>query len=94
MIGLTDLFNSTFNAKQWLDDYAKKEMPKLAAFSSDPKFREWLNQSGFPLFSIRREGLELSSLFHPQYGRQTPTVPYEQLKPYMKKDNPAAEFVK
>jgi hypothetical protein len=94
LISYDDLFNKTFNVKQWLDDYVKKEMPKIPAFAADPKFREWLNQAGMPMFTLRREGLELSSYFHPQYGRQTLTIPYEQLKPYMKKDNPAAEFVK
>lgn len=94
IIELDDLFNKTFSHKTWLADYVKKEMPKLPAFGADPKFRDWLSQSGFPLFALRREGLELSSLFHAQYGRQTLLVPYDQIKPYMRKDNPVAEFVK
>jgi hypothetical protein len=69
-------------------------MPKLAPFASDPQYREWLNKEGFPLFTLRREGMELSTIFHPRYGRQTLLVTYDQLKPYMKKDNPIAEFVK
>ncbi len=89
-----DLFNKTFNAKQWLDDYAKKEMPKLTPFASDVKYRDWVTKEGFPMFTVRREGLELSTLFHMQYGRQTLLVPYDQLKPYMKKDNPVSEFIK
>jgi hypothetical protein len=93
-ITFDDLFNKTFNAKQWLEEYAKKEMPKFAPFAADAKYREWLNQTGLPMYTLRREGLELSSYFHAQYGRQTVTVPYEQLKPYMKKDNPLTEFVK
>lgn len=93
-ITYNELFNKSFNAKSWLDDYAKKEMPKLAHFANDSDYREWLAKEGFPMFALRRDGLELSTLFHGQYGRQTLLVPYTTLKPYMKKDNPIADFVK
>lgn len=93
-IPLEDLFQKTFNHKTWLNDFAAKEMPKLASFASDPKYREWLSKEGFPLILIRREGLEMSTLFHPEYGRQTLFVPYTTLKPYLRKDSPIAEFLK
>jgi len=93
-ITFEDLFNKGFNAQKYLTDWANREMPKLPSFASDPKYREWLSKEGFPLFAIRREGLEISTLFHPQYGRQTLLVPYSGLKTYLKKDNPAGEFVK
>ncbi len=93
-ITFNELFNKSFNAKGWLDDYAKKEMPKLAHFANDPEYRAWVAKEGFPMFALRRDGLELSTLFHGQYGRQTLLVPYASLKPYMKKDNPVADFVK
>lgn len=89
-----DLFVKTFDAKKWIDEYVKREMPKIPEFGADPAYREWLGREGFPLFTLRRDWLELSSLFHPIYGRQILAVPYAQLKPYMKKDNPIAEFVK
>lgn len=91
---LDDLFNKGFNAQKHLSDWANKEMPKLPGFATDPKYREWLTKEGFPLFVLRRGGLEISTLFHPQYGRQTLLVPYAGLKQYMKKDGPAAEFLK
>lgn len=91
---LDDLFNKGFNARTWLEDYARKEMPKMPQFVANPKYREWLSKEGFPLFALRREGLEISTLFHPQYGRQSLLVPYSALKPYMKKENPVTEFVK
>ena len=93
-IALEDVFNKGFNAKAWLEEYAKKESPKMPPFAADPKYREWIVKEGFPLFTLRRDGLELSTLFHPQYGRQSLTVPYLLLKPYMKKENPVGEFVK
>jgi hypothetical protein len=91
---LDDLFNKGFNAKQYLSDWANREMPKLPGFAENPKYREWLSKEGFPLFTLRREGLEISTLFHPEYGRQTLLVPYSGLKTYFKKDLPIAEFLK
>ncbi len=93
-IALEDLFNKGFDPKAWLEDYARKESPKMPQFAANPTYRDWLNKEGFPLFALRREGLEISTLFHPQYGRQSLLVPYSALKPYMKKENPVAEFVK
>ncbi|HMX40152.1 MAG TPA: hypothetical protein PK971_11705 [Saprospiraceae bacterium] len=94
MLLLEDLFSKGFNARGWLEDYAKRESPKLPQFAADPKYREWIVKEGFPLFTIRRDGLEISTLFHPQYGRQSLMIPYAALKTYLKKDNPAAEFIK
>lgn len=93
-IALEDLFNKGFDGRAWLADYAKRESPKMPQFANDPKYREWMSREGFPLFTLRRDGLEISTLFHPQYGRQSLTVPYAQLKPYMKKENAVGEFVK
>lgn len=93
-ISFNELFNKSFNAQGWLDGYAKKEMPKLPHFAADPEYREWLAKEGFPMYTLRRDGLELSTLFHGQYGRQTLLVPYSSLKPYMKKDNPVSDLVK
>jgi len=93
-ITFVELFNKGFDAKTWLADYAKRESPKLPAFAGDPQYREWLDKEGFPLFTLRRDGLEISTLFHPSYGRQALLVPYSSLKPYMRKDNPVADLVK
>jgi hypothetical protein len=91
---LEDLFQKSFNYKVWMTEYTAKEMPKLSAFASDPVYREWLSKEGFPLVLIRREGLEMSTLFHPQYGRQTIFVPYKTLKPNLRRDSVIAEFIK
>jgi hypothetical protein len=89
-----DLFNRSFNAKEWFAEYARRESPKMSKFAEDPAFREWLAVEGFPMFTIRRDGLELSTLFHPVYGQHSITVPYNLLKPNMRRDNPVADLVK
>jgi len=93
-ITFNELFNKSFNAKVWLEDYASKQAPRLPQFAADPKYREWISKSGFPMFALRRDGLEIATLFHPVYGQQHLLIPYPDLKPYMKKDNPIADFVK
>jgi hypothetical protein len=69
-------------------------MPKLPSFAADPQFRSWLVEEGFPLMVIRREGFELSTLFHPFYGRQTLFIPYSSIRNSLRKDGPLGEFVK
>jgi hypothetical protein len=93
-IKLTDLFNKSFEAEKWLADYCKKESPKMPQYAADAKYREWLAANGFPLIAIHREGLQLATHFHPEYGQQFLIVPYADLKPYMKKDNPIADLIK
>ena len=93
-ITFEDLFNKGFDAKKYLNDWARREMPKLSDFAQNPQYREWLSKEGFPLFALRREGLEISSLFHPQYGRQTLLIPYTEIKTYLRRDAPVGEFLK
>lgn len=93
-ISLNDVFNKSFNAKVWFADYAKKEMPKLPVFVQDPKYREWVDKEGFPLMTFRRTGVELSTVFHPYYGRQKILIPYSVLKPFLKPGNPISDLSK
>lgn len=93
-IKLNDLFNKSFDADKWLGDFVKRESPKLPAFANDPKYREWVATQGFPLIAIRRDGLMLSTHFHPDYGQQYLLVPFSEIKSYMKKDNPVSDLVK
>lgn len=94
LINPEDLFVKSFSYKNWFSDFANKEMPKLPSFAADPQFRSWLVEEGFPLMVIRREGFELSTLFHPFYGRQTLFIPYSSIRNSLRKDGPLGEFVK
>jgi len=89
-----DLFNKSFDAQKWMEDFAKRESPKMPQFAADVKYREWIVANGFPLVAIRRDGLQLATHFHPDYGQQFLVIPFSELKPYMKKDNPVADLVK
>jgi hypothetical protein len=94
VITLEELFTPGFDFKTWTNDYMRKESPKIPRFAEDPKFREWLYNDGFPLFSIRRDGIRISTMFHPIYGQQHLLVPYAILKPYLAEATPLSEFVK
>ena len=48
--------------------------------------REWLAREGFPLISVAREGLCLSTYFHPVYGQQHIVVPFSALHSFLRKD--------
>ncbi len=93
-IVLSDLFTKGFNLKASLEEYARKESPKLPQFATDAKYREWVSKEGFPLVAIRRDGLEISTVFHPIYGRQRLLVPYSELKQNIKKESIIFDFAK
>ena len=91
---IEELFNKSFDWKKWSEEYARKESPKMPQFANDQKYREWIVANGFPLVTIRRDGLQMSTYFHPDYGRQFLLVPYATLKPFLKKDSAVMEFLK
>lgn len=95
LITLDDLFNTkSFDASAWMLDYSRRMLAGLPRYSRDPEFQAWIEKAGFPMFSIRREGIELSSYFHPQYGRQALLIPYVDLRDYLRKDGPLGELYK
>ena len=93
-ITFDDLFQKSFDAKTWFKEYARKESPKNPKFANDTGFREWIYNAGYPLFTLRRDGIKISTLFHPIYGQQHLTIPYSELIPYLLEDSPVAEYVK
>ncbi len=91
-VPVESLFVKNFDSKTWFETFVKKESPKLPAFAADPEFRQWLVREGFPFITVRRDGLVLSTVFHPEYGRQQLLAPYETLKPFVKRDGLLAAF--
>jgi hypothetical protein len=92
-IKFEDLFIKKFDAHTWLEDYEKKEVAKLPMIA-DKEFKNWIETEGFPLFLLQRDGIVLATPFHPVFGQQKISIPYSVLKPYLKKENPVAIFVK
>jgi hypothetical protein len=92
-IKVEDLFIKNFDAKNWLENYRLKEVLKLPQLK-ETDFKNWIEQEGFPLFMLQREGIVLATPFHPVFGQQKITIPYSVLKPYLKVENPVAVFVK
>jgi hypothetical protein len=92
-ITFEDIFIKKFDARTWLEDYEKKEIAKLPMIA-DKEFKNWIETEGFPLFLLQRDGVVLATPFHPVFGQQRISIPYSVLKPYLKKENPVAIFVK
>lgn len=83
---LEDIFIKNFEAKTWLEAQAKKQAPWLNG-SDRVGLRPWLDQVGFPFWNLTREGIEMSSPFHPMFGRQRVLVAWDLVKPYLRKDS-------
>ena len=83
-IYLEDIFEKKKDYKKYIRNYIKKEI-KNHKYYSDSAFKKWVKKSDFPYFTIRQEGICFSTKFHMLYGRQSITIPYQQLKPFLKK---------
>jgi hypothetical protein len=92
-IKLEDLFLKNFDAKNWIESFKTKEIAKLPQIA-EKDFKNWIDQEGFPLLMLQREGIVLATTFHPVFGQQKIMIPYTVLKPYLKKENPVDVFVK
>jgi hypothetical protein len=92
-IKFEDLFIKKFDARTWLEVYEKKEIAKLPMIA-DKEFKNWIETEGFPLFLLQRDGMVLATPFHPVFGQQKINIPYSVLKPYLKKENPVAQYVR
>lgn len=93
VIALEDIFKSGSDYKKFIDDYIQQEM-KLRPFASDEIFQKWMRTASFPYFTIRKDGINFTSAFNAIFGEQHCTIPFENLKPYLKADSPVATLVK
>jgi hypothetical protein len=79
------LFVKNFDLDSWLAEYVRHEVPKIPGYTHRPAFRHWLDEGGFPLVCMAREGLCLSTYFHPVFGQQRMIVPWAALQAHLKK---------
>ncbi len=83
-LALNDVFENDFNHNRMLKSIINKKINKHRLYK-DSEFRTWLAEEDFTFFTIRKDGINFSTKFNMIYGRQNITIPYNKLKPYLKK---------
>jgi hypothetical protein len=81
-----DLFKDTFNPASFVKTVIKTAFKNHTLYETDEGFREWIGSADFPYFTLRKEGICFSTAFNPVYGRQSLTVPYSELRPYLREN--------
>ena len=92
-IDLDDLFNDDKDYKKYIRNYIKKEIKNNKLYA-DSEFKKWIKKNDFSLFTIRKDGICFSTKFDMLYGQQNVTIPYRQLKPFIKKNSPIRKIFK
>ena len=87
MLELNELFIEGFDYNTFIKNYIKIKSAQLK-LTKKAAFNDWIDREDFPLFTIRNEGLCFSSFFNPIFGQQHILLPFEKLRPYLKKDGP------
>jgi hypothetical protein len=82
-----DIFKDIFHNSGFISEVIKTAFQHHSLYQSDENFRAWIATAEFPFFTIRKEGICFSTEFNPIYGRQSLTVPYSELKPYLKEND-------
>jgi len=92
-IDLDDLFNDNKDYTKYIRNYIKKEIKNNKLYT-DSEFKKWIKKNDFSLFTIRKDGICFSTKFDMLYGQQSVTIPYRQLKPFIKKNSPIRKIFK
>ncbi len=91
-IMLTDLFRKDFEANIFVLEYLHQHQLEYQWYQ-DSAYRKWLAGRDFPYFTIRAEGICFGTAFNAVYGRHELTIPYEELKPYLKRKSPITHLL-
>lgn len=57
-----------------------------------PEYREWLEAVEFKHFTIREDGIRCGTSFHPIYGRQAVTIPFQEIRQHLRDTSPVAHL--
>ena len=87
-----DIFKDLLDPASFAQSVIKTAFRTHVLYDSDEGFRTWIDATDFPFFTIRKEGICFSTEFNQLYGRQSMTVPYSELKPYLKDNSPLKEL--
>ncbi len=85
-IELKDIFKEGTGYEAFIQKYVRTALKKRPFFT-DPAFQVWLKKETFPYFTIRKEGINFISGFNAIFGEQNCTIPYSELKPYLKAES-------
>ena len=91
-ITLESLFQDDFNWNTFVRNQVSKQIVQHAFYNNEA-FRKWLKKEPFDQFTIRKEGLHFRSSYNSIYGQQSITIPFKDLKPYLKKDTPLNDLM-
>ena len=84
MLYLEDIFEKKKDYQKYIRNYIKKEI-KHHQLYADSDFKQWIRKSEFSYFTIRKDGICFSTKYSMLYGRQSVTIPFRQLQPFLKK---------
>lgn len=85
-ITLESIFKPKSGYQKFIIGYIQKEMKKRS-FYSDATFQKWIKTEKFEYFTIRKDGLNFISNFNSIFGEQNCTIPYSELKDYLKAES-------
>lgn len=91
-ITIEDIFKHDVDYRTLVRNYLNKKISKHNLYK-DKDFRKWLAEADFPIFTIRKEGINFSTKFNSIYGQQEITVPYAELKSYLKKKSIISKLI-
>ena len=85
-ITLKSIFQAGFDLEKMIQKELRiSQRNNMMIKESD--YRKWIKNETFENFTIRKDGINFSTDFNAIYGKQSVTIPFGKLKPYIKKDS-------
>ena len=84
MLYLEDIFENKKDYQKYIRNYIKKEIKNHQLYANSD-FKKWIKKSDFSYFTIRKDGICFNTKNSKLYGRQSVTIPFRQLQPFLKK---------
>ncbi len=88
-----DIFKQDAAHEDFVKQYIKLHIRKLALYKKDKIFRAWLDKETFGNFVVQKDGIKYSTAFSPIYGRQEIVIPYKVLKDFLKENSAVSHLV-
>lgn len=79
---LYDIFKSGVDYNGLLKEKVLQKL-QFTSLYGNKKYKEWLDDASFDLFTIRENGIRYSTPFHPIYGRQSATIPFSDIEKHL-----------